>query len=120
VLTRYSAGIPGLDDARVWPDEILPRRCRLDLNGQKKMEEILIKHGSVFTKHNAKYYGGYQERETPWMDLECGMVLAVVHHLEIAIAGLVQLNCAQEFTKRRNLNNRNANKISIAPHAELT
>jgi hypothetical protein len=84
------------------------------------MEEILIKYGSVFTKHNAKYYGGYQERETPWMDLECGMVLAVVHHLEIAIAGLVQLNCAQEFTKRRNLNNRNANKISIAPHAELT
>jgi hypothetical protein len=28
------------------------------------------------------------------MDLECDMVLAVVHHLEIAIARLVQLNCA--------------------------
>jgi hypothetical protein len=44
VLTRYSAWIPGLDDARVRPDEILPRRCRLDLN---KMEEILIKHCSI-------------------------------------------------------------------------
>jgi hypothetical protein len=31
VFTRYCARIPWLDDARVWPDEILPRRCRLDL-----------------------------------------------------------------------------------------
>ena len=47
------------------------------------------------------------------MDLECDMVLAVVHHLEIAIAGLVQLNCAQEFNaeeNRRSLTNRNVNK----------
>jgi hypothetical protein len=48
------------------------------------------------------------------------MVLAVVHHLEIAIARLVQLNCAQEFTKRRNLSNRNAIKISRITLAELT
>ena len=47
------------------------------------------------------------------MDLECDMVLAVVHHLEIAIAGLVQLNCAQEFNaeeNRRSLTNCNVNK----------
>jgi hypothetical protein len=31
VFTRYRAGIPWLDDARVRPDEILPRRRRLDL-----------------------------------------------------------------------------------------
>jgi phage protein D len=47
------------------------------------------------------------------MDLECDMVLAVVHHLEIAIARLLQLNCAQEFSAekfRGSLTNRNANE----------
>jgi hypothetical protein len=29
--------------------------------------------------------------------LECNMMLAVVHHLEIAIARFVQLNCTREF-----------------------
>jgi len=57
------------------------------------------------------------------MDLECDMVLAVVHHLEIAIAGLVQLNCAQEFNaeeNRRSLTNRNVNKENTKNFEELT
>jgi hypothetical protein len=38
-----------------------------------------------------KFYGGYQERVKPWIDLECDMVLAIVHHLEIATTWLIQL-----------------------------
>lgn len=46
------------------------------------------------------------------------MVLAVVHHLEIAIARLFQLNCAQG--NRRSLTNRNVNKKNTKNSAELT
>lgn len=56
------------------------------------------------------------------MDLECDMVLAVVHHLQIAIARLLQLNCAQEFNAANfhgSLTNRNANK-NMKKSAQLT
>ncbi len=36
------------------------------------------------------------------MDLECSMMLAVVHHLEIAIAPLIQLNYTREFNGVKN------------------
>jgi hypothetical protein len=39
LFTCYRARIPRLDDARVRPDEILPRRCRLDLKDKRQRSD---------------------------------------------------------------------------------
>jgi hypothetical protein len=57
VLTRYCARIPWLDDARVRPDEILPRRCCFDLkiNGAN-----LTRPGLVF----------FSSQQQTWFDFQ--------------------------------------------------
>jgi hypothetical protein len=47
VLTRYCARIPWLDDARVRPDEILPRRCCFDLKCSEDGDGGDLHHGGL-------------------------------------------------------------------------
>ena len=87
MFTCYRARIPWLDDARIRPDEILPRRCRLDLKGTDSDQNL-----NLFTKIAKRKVQSCASGNGNATDLERDMVLAVVDHLEIAIARLVQLD----------------------------